>query len=52
MTILCRFNEDNPDFQHLSIMQNWLQVNCPEFIETIHSYHWTICLGCYAEKAP
>ena len=48
----------DPISQRLSIMQNWLQANCPGFIETHQIWtHWTgasglSCLRFYAGKAP
>jgi len=42
-----------PISQRSSVMQNWLQANCPGFIETLQIWtHWTSasCLGCHARK--
>jgi len=52
MTKLCCISE------HSSIMQKWLQANCPGFIVTLRIWtHWTSasglsCLGCHAGKPP
>jgi len=48
----------SPISQRLSITQNWLQANCPGFIDTLQIWtYWTStsalsCLGCHVGKVP